>query len=287
MEIKKCVMISTSFDYKRANSVEEAISLLNDDAKILAGGHSLIPAMKLRLNQPETLIDISRIPGLRGISDGGDHIVIGANATHHDIVKSDLVQSAAPMLSQGGDMIGDIQIRNKGTLGGSIAHADPAADWPAMLIACKATIKVQGADGERIVSADDFFTGFYETALKDGEIITAVHVPKQGDNTVGYYAKFPQPASRFAIVGCAVVLTHENGKCSNVSIAFNGVSDHAFRDQAAQNALEGKSYSAENIAAAASASAEGVDVMSDPYASEKYRHHLAKVYAKRALSAAK
>lgn len=279
-------MIPTSFNYKRANSVEEAIGMLNDDAKILAGGHSLIPAMKLRLNQPETLIDITKIPGMRSISDGGDHIVIGANSTHHDIVKSDLVKSAAPILSQGGDMIGDIQVRNKGTLGGSIAHADPAADWPAILIACNATIRVQGAGGQRDISADDFFTGFYETALADGEIITEVHVPKQGANTVGYYAKFPQPASRFAIVGCAVVMTNEGGTCSNVNIAFNGVADHAFRDKVAQAALEGKAHSAENIAAAAQASAEGVDVMSDPYASEKYRQHLAKVYAKRALSSA-
>lgn len=276
-------MIPNSFDYKRANSVEEAISLLNDDSKILAGGHSLIPAMKLRLNQPETLIDITHISGLRSISDSGDHIVIGANSTHHDIVKSDLVKASAAILAQGGDLIGDIQVRNKGTLGGSIAHADPAADWPAMLIACNASIQMQGAGGTRTVSADDFFTGFYETALGDGEIITAVHVPKQGANTVGYYAKFPQPASRFAIVGCAVVLTHDNGNCTGVNVAFNGVSDHAFRDTAVQNALEGNAHGAASAAAAAEAAAEGVDVLSDHYASEAYRKHLAKVYLKRAL----
>lgn len=278
-------MIPNSFDYKRASSVEEAIALLNDDSKILAGGHSLIPAMKLRLNQPETLIDITHISGLRSISDGGDHIVIGANSTHHDIVKSDLVNASAPILAQGGDLIGDIQVRNKGTLGGSIAHADPAADWPAMLIACNATIKVQGAEGTRTIAADDFFTGFYETALQDGEIITEVQVPKQGANTKGYYAKFPQPASRFAIVGCAVVLTHENGNCTKVNVAYNGLTDHAFRDTAAQAALEGKAPSDATTAEATAAAAEGVDVLSDHYASEAYRKHLAKVYLKRALAA--
>jgi len=277
-------MIPTSFEYKKASSVEEALTLLNEDAKLLAGGHSLIPAMKLRLNQPSTVIDISRISNLRGIRDGGDYIIIGANSTHHDIVKSELVQSSARILSQGGDLIGDIQVRNKGTLGGSIAHADPAADWPAMLIACNATIRLQSKDGARDVSADDFFLGFYETALTEEEIITEVHIPKQSTNTIGYYAKFPQPASRFAIVGCAVVVTLDAGICDQVNIAFNGVSDHAFRDAAAEDALRGQAFSRENIEAAAVAAAEGVDVMSDPYASETYRKHLAKVFTRRAFA---
>ena len=279
-------MIPTSFDYKKATSISDALASLNGDAKILAGGHSLIPAMKLRLNQPATLVDITGIAELKGITDGGDKLIIGANATHHDIVDSDLVKAHCGMLSQGGDMIGDIQVRNKGTIGGSIAHADPAADWPAMLIASGATIRVQNSGGSRDISADDFFTGFYETALKDDEIITEIHVPKQGADTVGVYVKFPQPASRFAIVGVAALLTHSGGNCSDVSIALNGVAGNAFRDTGAQSALEGKAYSAENIAAAANAAAEGVDVLSDPFASEKYRKHLAKVYVKRALSAA-
>lgn len=279
-------MIPTSFNYKKANSVADAISSLDGDAQILAGGHSLIPALKLRLNQPSTLVDISKIAELRFIKENGDSVVIGANSTHHDIVDSDIVKAHCSMLSQGGEMIGDIQVRNRGTLGGSIAHADPAADWPAMLIASGATIRAQGSSGSRDISADDFFTGFYETALQAGEIITEIHVPKQGADTVGVYAKFPQPASRFAIVGVAAMVTHSGGNCSNVNIALNGVAGNAFRDAAAQAALEGKAYSAENIAAAAAASAEGVDVLSDPFASEKYRKHLAKVYVKRALSAA-
>jgi len=279
-------MIPTSFNYKKATSVEQAISLMDEDAKILAGGHSLIPAIKLRLNQPATLIDISKLSALQFIKDGGDSIIIGANSTHHDIVDSTLVQSATPMLSQGGEMIGDIQVRNKGTLGGSIAHADPAADWPAMLIASGATIRVQGRNGQRDISADDFFTGFYETALAKDEIITEVHVPKQGADTAGVYVKFPQPASRFAIVGVAAVVTHDKDVCTNVSIALNGVSGNAFRDTAAQAALEGKAYTAANIEAAAGAAAEVDEILSDPFASEKYRKHLAKVYVKRALSAA-
>lgn len=279
-------MIPTSFKYKKASSVEDALASMGDDAKILAGGQSLIPAMKLRLNQPETVIDISKIASLRFIKEDGANLVIGANSTHHDIVKSDLVKSHAGILSQGGDMIGDIQVRNKGTLGGSIAHADPAADWPAMLIACNCTIRVQGKGGSRDIKADDFFTGFYETALQDDEIITEVHVPKQSSNTVGVYTKFPQPASRFAIVGCAVVVTRDGDKVGNVNIAFNGLSDHAFRDHTAQKAIDGHSFSADNIASASATAGEGVDVMSDSYASEKYRKHLAKVYCKRALDAA-
>ena len=279
-------MIPTSFEYKKATSVEQAIWWMDEDAKILAGGHSLIPTLKLRLSQPATLIDISKLAELRFIKDGGDSIIIGANSTHHDIVDAPLVQSATPMLSQGGEMIGDIQVRNKGTLGGSIAHADPAADWPAMLIASGATIRVQGRDGQRDISADDFFTGFFETALAKDEIIIEVHVPKQGANASSVYVKFPQPASRFAIVGVAAVITHENGTCSNVNIALNGVSGNAFRDTAAQAALEGKAYTAANIEAAAAASAEVDDILSDPFASEKYRKHLAKVYVKRALFAA-
>ena len=278
-------MIPTSFEYKKVNSVEEAIALLNDDSKLLAGGHSLIPAMKLRLNQPDTLIDITKIPGLRSIKDGGDHIVIGANATHHDIVHSDLVKSSAAILSQGGDMIGDRQVRNKGTLGGSIAHADPAADWPAMLIACNATIRVQGKGGQRDISANDFFTGFFETALGEGEMITEVHVPKQGSNVRGYYAKFPQPASRFAIVGCAVVVEFDGNRCKTVNVAYNGVTDHAYRDGAVQHGLEGREFNAENVASSANLAGEVGDIMSDPYASEVYRKHLAKVFTKRALMA--
>ena len=278
-------MIPTSFEYKKASSVEEAISLLNEDSKILAGGHSLIPAMKLRLNQPETLIDITKIPGLRSIKDGGDHIIIGANSTHHDIVHSDLIKSSAVILSQGGDQIGDRQIRNKGTLGGSIAHADPAADWPAMLIACDATIRVQGASGQRDISANDFFTGFFETALNDGEIITEVHVPKQGANVRGYYAKFPQPASRFAIVGCAAVVEFDGNRCKKVNVAYNGVIDHAYRDGAVQHGLEGREFNAENVASSANLAGEKEDILSDLYASERYRKHLTKVYTKRALMA--
>ena len=241
--------------------------------------------MKLRLNQPETLVDITGIAALRFFREDGETIVIGANSTHHDIVDSDLIKQNCNILSTGAEQIGDIQVRNKGTIGGSIAHADPAADWPAILIASNATIRVVGSAGSRDISADDFFTGFYETALADGEIITEIHVPKQVGNTAGVYVKFPQPASRFAIVGVAAVVSNDGGVCSNVNIALNGVAGNAFRDASAQTALEGKALTADNISAAGSAAAEGVDVLSDSFASERYRKHLAKVYVKRALTA--
>jgi carbon-monoxide dehydrogenase medium subunit len=276
-------MIPTSFKYKRAGSIQEALTMMDEDSKILAGGHSLIPAMKLRLNQPEKLIDISKISAIKFIRQDGDNIVIGAGSTHYDIAHSDIVKNGNPMLSQGADMIGDRQVRNAGTLGGSLAHADPAADWPAMMIASNAIIKTQTARGTREIRAADFFTGFYETALHEQEIITEIHIPKLKANERSIYLKFPQPASRFAIVGCAVIASVSEGAISDARIAFNGVSEYAFRDTAVEQALERVLASEENITEAANRAAENMTILSDPFASEKYRKHLAKVYLKRAL----
>ncbi len=271
-------MIPVEFDYKKANSLQNAFELLaGGDAKILSGGHSLVPAMKLRLNQPAVLVDISKIASLKGISKKGGILVIGANTTHSEIGNSDLVSGNISLLSDGAKMIGDAQVRNRGTLGGSLAHADPSADWPALVLATDATIVCESADGERAFKATDFFTGLYSTALNDGEIITEVHFPIPPKGSKMTYQKFSQPASRFAIVGCAVV-KHPDG---STKVAFSGVADYAFRDSGVENAAN----SGASADAASANAANGVDIMGDHFASSEYRHHLAKVYAKRALLA--
>ena len=277
-------MIPSKFNYSRATSVQDAISKLTGDAKILAGGHSLIPAMKLRLNQPSDLIDISRIDAIRKITDEGNSVLIGAGATHGEIADSAVVKGACAMVSDGAAHIGDVQVRNKGTIGGSIAHADPAADWPAIIIAADGVIIVEGSGGSREIAAADFFTGFYETALAENEIITGIRIPKQSSGSSSAYVKFAQPASRFAIVGCAVVKNLDSdGEIGNVKVSLTGVSEFAFRDHGVEDELMGKPLTEELIQQAADKAAERVDVMSDHYASEVYRKHLAKVYVKKAL----
>jgi carbon-monoxide dehydrogenase medium subunit len=267
-------MIPSSFTYQKVNSIDDAIKALNGDSKILSGGHSLIPALKLRLNQIDHLVDISSIAVLKGIKEEKGVIIIGAASTHAEIASNKIVKSKFPMLSQTALSIGDIQVRNKGTIGGSLAHADPAADWPAAVLASDAIIVVNGKKGERKIKATEFFNGMFTTALDENEIITAIHFPIPDGKSV--YMKFPQPASRYAIVGCAVV---RNGDKTN--IAFTGVSSNAFRDIAAEK-VAGKLDDA-SIENSSKAAAEGVKILGDHFASEKYRKHLAKVFLKRAL----
>lgn len=265
-------MITYPFSYKRANSVAEAVSMLSEGGKALSGGHSLIPSMKLRLNAPDTLVDVGRIDELKTISVEGNELVIGAGATHGQIATSDAVKQHVPMFAEGASHIGDPAVRNRGTIGGSLAHADPSADWPAMVLAADATIVMQGTNGSRSIKASDFFTGLFSTALQDDELITQVRVPSQAGAKMTYQ-KFAQPASRYALVGCAVVKSADG----TIRVAFSGVSDTPFRDSAAENQLNGGSDSAD--------AASGVSVMSDHFASEEYRKHLANVYLKRALAA--
>jgi carbon-monoxide dehydrogenase medium subunit len=271
-------MIPASFEYKRASSVQEAIGMLNDDTKILAGGHSLVPAMKLRLNMPEALIDISKIEGLGDIRDNEKSITIGAMATHGEIASHAAIIKHLPMVAEAAGMIGDIQVRNRGTIGGSIAHADPSADWPAVLLAANASVVIAHKDGTREVDIDQFFQGFYTTALEDNEIITAVRIPKSAANANSCYVKFVQPASRFAIVGCAAAVGD-----GDVRVAFTGVSDTPFRDTNIEKALKANGLSGASISEACANAAADVDILEDHFASEKYRKHLAAVYAKRAL----
>ncbi|MFK7922591.1 MAG: xanthine dehydrogenase family protein subunit M [Bacteroidia bacterium] len=281
-------MIPNNFEYHRPDTLEEAIRLLNelgDEAKILAGGHSLIPTLKLRLNDPEHLIDIGHLKSLRYIRQEGNEIAIGANSTHSDVAFHALIDEHLPLMAQAGKLIGDVQVRNRGTIGGSIAHADPAADWPATLLTTEATVVMQGSGGKRSVAAGDFFMGLYYTALEEGEIVTEIRIPIPPAGTRSAYLKFMQPASRFAIVGCAVMITG-NGTCDDVRVAFNGVSSTPFRDTGVESALKGKPANHVHIEAAAAHAANGKSVMSDHFASEDYRTHLAKVYARKALQAA-
>jgi len=273
-------MIPVAFDYQKVKTVDEAIAALsNGNSKILAGGHSLLPAMKLRLSQPSNLVDITGIAALKGIKEEDGEIVIGAATTHGVIANDSLIKNKLSFFAEGASVIGDLQVRNHGTIGGSLAHADPAGDWPALVLAAEATIEVQGVNGNRRIMATDFFTGLFSTSLRDNEIIIAIRVPVPVEGTKTSYQKFEQPASRFAIVGCAV-LRFADGK---TNIAFTGVSDFAFRDKNAEKAVAGKPINEESVAAAVNAALEGVTISSDHYNSEEYHRHLAKVYLKKAL----
>src|SRR5690349_784267 len=192
-------MIPVAFDYQKATTVDEAISALSGGGKILAGGHSLLPAMKLRLNQPEKLINIAGISELKGIKEEDGEIVIGAATTHAEIMRDSIIKSKLPFFAEGAAMIGDIQVRNYGTIGGSLAHADPASDWTALVLAADAAIIVQGSRGKKRIKATEFFTGLFSTALQEDEIIIAVRIPIPENGTKNIYLKFPQPASRFAL----------------------------------------------------------------------------------------
>lgn len=280
-------MIPESFDYQRASTVSEAISLLQkhgEDAKILAGGHSLVPTMKLRLATPATLIDIGGISELKYINDKGDYLAIGAGTTHWEIESSDLIAQKAPALSQAAAQIGDVQVRNRGTIGGVLAHSDPQADYPGVVLALDATIVVQGSRGERTIAVADYFTGLWETALGEDELLTEVRIPTDSANANSCYLKFPQPASRYPFVGCAVAMDSSAGSCSDLRVGFSGVGETAFRDSGVEEALRGNTLNESAIASASAKAAEGRNVLSDVFVSEEYRRAMAQVYAKRALT---
>ena len=280
-------MIPESFDYQRASTVSEAISLLQqhgEDAKIVAGGHSLVPTMKLRLATPGTLIDIGGISELKYINDKGDYLAIGAGATHWMIESSDLIQKKAPGLSQAAAQVGDVQVRNRGTIGGVLAHSDPQADYPGVVLALDATLVVQGPRGERTIAVSDYFTGLWETALGDDELLTEVRIPTDSDNANSCYLKFPQPASRYPYVGCAVAMDSSAGSCSDIRVGFSGVGETAFRDSGVEDTLRGNTLNESAIASASAKAADGRSVLSDVFVSEEYRRAMAQVYVKRALT---
>jgi carbon-monoxide dehydrogenase medium subunit len=277
-------MIPAAFDYVRASSVNEALDLLakhGDDAKILAGGHSLIPAMKLRLSQPKIVIDISRIGDLRSISQQNGKIAIGTLTTHYEIESSDLLKRACPLLPEVAGKIGDMQVRNKGTVGGSCVHADPAGDWPAAMLALDAEFEIAGPNGNRTVTAKDFFVDMLTSAVGPGEILRFIHVPATAHSAA--YVKFAQKASGFAIAGVAAVVDKTK---KEVAVAVTGVAAKAYRASGTESSLRGVEPTADSIAAAAEKAADGIDPLSDIHASADFRAHLARVQAKRALWAA-
>ncbi len=278
-------MIPSAFEYQRAGSIEEAIALKQQaegDARFIAGGHSLIPAMKLRLAEPSTLIDISRVPGLSGVSEDGGRISIGALTTHAELESSSVLLASAPVVAEAAAEIGDQQVRNRGTIGGSLAHADPASDLPAVVVALDATIHIAGAGGERAVAAADFFRGLFEVDLGEDELITSVSfdAPSQAA-----YAKLHHPASHFAIVGVAASLTVEGGVCTGARVAVTGASTHAQRLGAVEAALTGSALDGDAIEAAAAA-ANVDDVNADLAGSEEYRRAMTRVFTGRAIAAA-
>lgn len=280
-------MISTAFEYSRATSVDDALAKLRaakGDGKIIAGGHSLIPVMKLRLSQPAALIDIGRIPELSGIRKKGGKLEIGAGTIHHDVATSALLQQDCPMLAETAGAIGDPQVRNRGTLGGSLAHADPSADYPAAMLALDADIHLKGPTGPRVVKAQDFFQGLFTVDLSADELIVAVQFAPA---RAAAYAKLYQRASHFAIVGVAAALGVSNGVVTFARIGVTGASSHATRLTDVEDALTGKTASKASIEAAArSAGARLEDINSDIHASREYRRAMIPVFTERALTAA-
>src|SRR5690348_11886610 len=278
-------MIAANFEYESPSELQEALALISSrpEAKPLAGGHSLLPAMKLRLASPGLLVDLGRIGGLDYIRQVGERIHIGAMTTHAEIAGSSLLRAASPLLLQAASEIGDVQVRNRGTIGGSLAHADPAADYPGAILALEAEIVATGPKGNRTIPAKDFFVEMLTTSLTPTEIITEVRVPATGKGTGTAYLKHPHPASGYAVVGVAAVIQVSGGKCQKAAIGINGVAGKAYRASAVEKALVGKALDEKTVAAAASHAADGADVQSDLYASSEFRAHLASVYTKRAI----
>jgi aerobic carbon-monoxide dehydrogenase medium subunit len=280
-------MYAPEFDYYRASSVSEATGLLRKypGAKVLAGGHSLIPLLKLRLTSPVAVIDIGRIRELKGITVKDVTIHIGAMTTHAEIATSPELAETCRVLGQTAAGIGDPAVRNRGTIGGNIAHADPASDLPTVLVALDARVTVVGPEGKRTLDAAGFFQGMMMTALKEHEILTGIEVPVLGKGQTSAYAKFVHPASRYAVIGVAAVLTLTGGKCSAARVTVGGMVPMPVRASSVERALVGQELSAEKIAkAAASVSGDlGDDVLGDIFASEDYRRAVAPVWVKRAL----
>jgi len=277
-------MIPVAFDYERATSIDDAIAKLgaSNGGKLIAGGHSLVPLMKLRLSEPGKLVDISKIPGLSGIKEAGGRIEIGATTTHTEIASSKLLRDKCPMIAEAAAEIGDAQVRNRGTIGGSIAHADPAADFPAVVLALDADIQLKGKSGARSVKASAFFRGFYDVDLQPGEIIVSIHFTPVKSAA---YAKLHQRASHYAVVGVAAVLDVTGGVIQSARIGLTGATTHAMRLGSVEKALAGKK--ADGIAAAAASAAGDVaDLNADLHASAEYRKAMIPVFVKRAVEKA-
>jgi len=283
-------MIPAAFDYVAPRTMGEAMRALaahGENAKLLAGGHSLLPLLKLRLVHPALLIDLGRIPGLSAISRENDKIVIGALATHYQLENSPLLKKSCPLLPETAREIGDVQVRNRGTIGGSLAHADPSADWPAAILALGGELRVRGPRGERRVAAEEFFVGALTTVLESNEILTEIRVPASGRRCGSAYLKMAQQASGFAIVGVAVALRIDaKGRCEEIGIGVTGLCDKPFRARAVEERLRGNKLTPKLIEASAARVADGVEPLEDLHAAAPFRAHLARVYAARAIETA-
>jgi carbon-monoxide dehydrogenase medium subunit len=279
-------MFPAAFEYLAPATLAEARSLLSqhgDDAKLVAGGHSLIPMMKLRLSQPKYLIDLGKISDLSHIREQDGGVAIGATTTYYDIESSSLVRERFPAIPEAIEEVADIQVRNKGTLGGSLAHADPAGDMPGVIIALEGSITSEGLSGSQTRDSDGFFIDAFTTALGEDEILTEIVLPALPANTGGSYKKFANKASHFAVVGVAAFVTMSGGVCQRVRIGITGSGPKAIRAKDSERALEGKEPSESNIAEAAQQAVNGIDFLSDLHASDEYREHLTRVFTRRAL----
>jgi carbon-monoxide dehydrogenase medium subunit len=282
-------MIAAAFEYEAPTSVDEAVRLLSqlgDRGRVLAGGHSLIPLMKLRLAQPEVLVDIGRIRDLRYVRADGGRLAIGALTTHAQLASDETLRERCAVLAETAAIIGDPQVRNRGTFGGALAHADPAADYPATVLALDAELVAQGPQGRRTIAATEFFHGLLTTALAPDELLIEVRVPAMSQGTGGAYRKLPNKASHYAVVGVAAVVRLEAGRIANLGVGVTGAGSQPIRATAVERALVGQAPTEEPIARAAEAAAEGLDLLSDVHASAEYRAAMTRVYARRAIQEA-
>ena len=282
-------MVPGSFEYFAPRSLPEAVKFLSehrDDVKVLSGGQSLLPLMKMRLAKPAYVVDLGRVPGLDNITEDGNHFVLGALVTHAQIENSQLLKSKCPLLPQTATTIADVQVRNRGTIGGSVAHADPAGDWPAAVVALDAEIKIFGPNGERWVNCDEFFLGLLMSVLEPDEIVTAIKVPLTGTDKTAYLKAAPR-SSGFAVVGVAVRLAIDSaGNCSRAAIGITGVTDKAYRPERVEQMLTGQRLDSVIIQQAAAEACRNIEPIEDINGSAEYRKQLTEVYVARAIEAA-
>jgi len=290
LHVKEPTLHPTPFTYHRAGSVAEALALLQqypDDGKLLAGGQSLLPVMKLRLAQPAHLIDISRLDELRGVRRDGDTIHVGALTTHRALERDEILREFCPILPEAAHLVGDQQVRNLGTLGGVLAHADPAADYPASILALDAEIIARGPNGERVIAAQECFVGFLTTALQSDELITEVRIPTQPARTGMTYQKVANQASGYAVVGVAALVTlAEDGTIATARVGITGAGDRAVRATAVESALTGAQPDEATIRAAVDSATEGIDLLDDHTAPQSYRDRVTRNVTRRALMVA-
>jgi carbon-monoxide dehydrogenase medium subunit len=283
-------MYAPQFDYFRAKSIDEVGTLLKQHpgAKVLAGGHTLIPLLKLRLATPAAVVDIGRIAELKGVTAKDGVLRIGALTTHAELAASPIVREQCPALAEAAGHVGDPAVRNRGTIGGNVAHADPASDLPTVLAAVGARFVVTGSGGSKTVAVDRFFTGLMTTALGEGDLLTAIEIPAQAAGQAAAYVKFEHPASRYAVLGVAAVLTASGGKCTSAAVALGGLVPTPLRAAGVERALAGQPLSeATFVNAAAQVSGDlGGDIIGDLYASAEYRKAVAPAWVKKALTAA-